>query len=46
MERDVEYEIQRLKERLEAEISRLDNELRLVISRKADKEHSHEVDEA
>ena len=42
MDSEVEYEIQRWKERMESKIAQLDYELRLVISRKADKDHYHD----
>jgi len=42
MDKDIDYEFQRLRERLEQKIQQLDDELRRAINRKADKDHSHQ----
>jgi len=41
MDKDVEYEIALVKEQLERKLHQLEEELRRVVNRKADKKHEH-----
>lgn len=44
MDNEIQYEIDRVKERLESKIEGLEDELRRCLDRKADKEHSHSTE--